>query len=197
MLADPVEMAAAVLGAISAGVTTVPLNPAAAPVELTAEIANLALAAAVTDEVDGERMAALAGGGGACGAASQDGSGRRPRPGWSASSARWRGRPGVRDFRHHRRSQDHAPHRGSVAIHCSRCGGSPRIEGRRLWLVAVTAVPHQRVGFRRCVDPGGRRSHGPGSAVLGPVVLEAGCRPVHPLIRSPEPRPSLAHGKGE
>ena len=64
MLADPVEMAAAVLGATSAGVTAVPLNPAAAPVELTAQIANLGLAAVVTDEADGELMAALAGAGG-------------------------------------------------------------------------------------------------------------------------------------
>jgi acyl-CoA synthetase (AMP-forming)/AMP-acid ligase II len=63
MLADPVEMAAAVLGATSTGVAAVPLNPAATPDETGRQIAGLGLAAVVTDEVDGQLMAAVAGAG--------------------------------------------------------------------------------------------------------------------------------------
>jgi acyl-CoA synthetase (AMP-forming)/AMP-acid ligase II len=59
MLSDPVEMAAAVLGAIAAGVTAVPLNPAATLAELGAQIANVDLAAVLTDDFDGDRIAAL------------------------------------------------------------------------------------------------------------------------------------------
>src|ERR1700749_1149652 len=57
MLSDPVEMAAAVLGPIGAGVTAVPLTPAATLAELAIQIATVDLAAVITDDVDGERIA--------------------------------------------------------------------------------------------------------------------------------------------
>lgn len=60
MLADPVEMAAAVLGAVGAGVTAVPLNPTAPPVELARHIADLGLAAVVTDDIERDQAAAIA-----------------------------------------------------------------------------------------------------------------------------------------
>jgi acyl-CoA synthetase (AMP-forming)/AMP-acid ligase II len=63
MVADPVEMAAAVLGAIGAGVTAVPLNPAATTVELLRHIDNLGLAAVVADDIDSDLAADLAGAG--------------------------------------------------------------------------------------------------------------------------------------
>lgn len=58
---DPIEMAAAVLGAISAGLTAVPLDPSAPAGELARRAQHLGLAAVVTDGAGVEdRTAALA-----------------------------------------------------------------------------------------------------------------------------------------
>ena len=60
MFADPLEMTAAVLGAMGAGVTAAPLNPAATSAELADQIATLGLVAVVADEVDATLEAAAA-----------------------------------------------------------------------------------------------------------------------------------------
>ena len=60
MLADPVEMAAAVLGAVGAGATAVPLNPTATPVELGRHIRHLGLAAVVADGIEPDPAGAIA-----------------------------------------------------------------------------------------------------------------------------------------
>jgi oxalate---CoA ligase len=60
LIADPIEMAAAVLGSLGAGMTIVPINPAATPAELTDRIGTLGLAAVVVDEADDTVVAAAA-----------------------------------------------------------------------------------------------------------------------------------------
>jgi acyl-CoA synthetase (AMP-forming)/AMP-acid ligase II len=63
LIADPIEMAAAVLGALGAALTIVPISSAATPAELTDRIASLGLAAVVVDEADDAIVTAAVGAG--------------------------------------------------------------------------------------------------------------------------------------